>query len=142
MKKIALVGGSDAFFEFLSLAFDGEIVKCNDMESAGRAALSDKYEAIIIIATPGKLIPMPSLDGLRTYTKLWNAGQKVYAELCDLQDSHLASLFGVRVYGAERTIFNENFVFGDSLLQSPRATFQPTTLAGGVVIMHVERCIG
>ena len=142
MKKIALVGGSNAFSEFLSLAFDGEIVKFNCMEDAGRAALLDKYEAIMIIAAPGKLIPMPSLDGLRTYTKLWNAGQKVYLELCDLQDSHLASLFGARVYGTERAIFNENFVFGDSLLQSPNATFQPTTVAGGVEIMRVERCIG
>lgn len=142
MKRIALVGGSGAFWDFISDAFDGEIVKFNNMEDAGYAALSDSYEAIIIIAPKGELIPMPSLDGLKAYTRLWNAGQKVYAELCDLQDSHLASLFGVRVYGAERTIFNENFVFGDSLLQSPRATFQPTTLAGGVEIMHVERCIG
>ena len=142
MKKIALVGGNNAFSEFLSLAFDGEIVKFNSMEDAGRAALSDKYEAIMMIAPPGELIPMPSLDGLKTYTKLWNGGQKVYAELSDLQDSHLASLFGVRVYGAERAIYNENFVWGDTLLQAPNSTFQPSILAGGAQIMRVERCIG
>lgn len=142
MKKIALIGGSLAFSEFLSCAFDGEIVKFADMEDAGRAALSDTYEAIFIIAAPGELIPMPSLEGLKIYTRLWNAGQKVYAELCDLQDSHLASLFGVRIYGAERAIYNENFVFGDSLLQAPNATFQPAILAGGSEIMRVERCIG
>ena len=142
MKKIALVGESDIFYEFLSRAFDGEIVKFTDMEMAGNAALSTKYEAIIIIAPRGELIPMPSLDGLKNYTKLWNAGQRVYVELCDLQDSHLASLFGVRVYGAERAVFNENFVFGDALLQAPDATFQPTALAGGKEILRVEKCIG
>ena len=142
MKKIALVGGSDIFCEFLSLAFDGEIVKFTDMEMAGNAALSTKYEAIIIIAPRGELIPMPSLEGLKNYTKLWNGGQRVYAELCDLQDSHLASLFGVRVYGTERAIFNENFVFGDSLLEASDATFQPTALAGGKEILRVEKCIG
>ena len=140
MKKIALIGGSTAFFEFLSCAFDGEIVKFSNMEDAGRAALADSYEAIFIIATPGELIPMPSLEGLKNYTKLWNAGQKVYAELCDLQDSHLASLFGVRIYGAERAIYNENFVFGDSLLQAPNATFQPAILAGGSEIMYRKSC--
>ena len=142
MKKIALVGGSDIFCEFLSDAFDGEVVKFTDMEKAGCAALSTKYEAIIIIAPHGELIQMPSLDALKNYTMLWNEGQKVYLELCDLQDSHLASLFGVRVYGAERAIFNENFVFGESLLQAPNATFQPTTLAGGKEILRVEKCIG
>ena len=142
MKRIALVGGSGVFCEFLSAAFDGEIVRFADMESAGRAALLEPYEAIIIIAAPGELIPMPSLEGLKIYTKLWNAGQRVYAELCDLQDSHLASLFGVRVYGAERAVFKENFVFGESLLQAPSATFQPAALAGGVEILRVEGCIG
>ena len=142
MKRIALVGGSAEFCEFLSRAFDGEIVKFNDMEEAGRAALCELYEAIIVIAEPGELIPMPTLEGLKIYTKLWNAGQRVYAELCDLQDSHLASLFGVRVYGRERAIFNENFVFGDSLLQAPGATFQPATIAGGGEILRAERCIG
>ena len=142
MKRIALVGGSAAFCDFLSAAFDGEIVKFSDMEDAGRAALADKYEAIIIIAERGELIPMPSLEGLKIYTRLRNAGQKVYAELCDIQDSHLASLFGVRVYGAERAIFNESFVFLDSILQAPDASFQPTILAGGTEIMRVEHCIG
>ncbi len=142
MKRIALVGGSAAFVEFLGGAFDGEIVKFTDMESAGRAALESSYEAVIIIAEPGELIPMPSPEGLKIYTKLWNAGQRVYAELCDLQDSHLASLFGVRVYGRERAIYNENFVFGVSLLQAPSATFQPATIAGGCEILRVERCIG
>ena len=142
MKRIALVGGATAFSEFLALAFDGEIVEFADMETAGCAALSDQYEAIIIIARKNELIPMPSLDGLKTYTKLWNRGQKVYAELCDLQDSHLASLFGVRVYGAERAIFNENFVFGDAILQAPDATFQPASIAGGAEIARIERCIG
>ena len=106
MKKIAIVGGGDNFLNFLYTAFDGEIEKFENMEEAGRAALSSKYEAIIIIAPKGELIPMPSLDGLQIYTNLWNAGQKVYAELCDVQDSHLASLFGVRVYGAERAVYN------------------------------------
>lgn len=142
MKKIALVGGSDAFSEFLANAFDGETVKFADMEEAGKSALSTPYEAIIIIAPEGELIPMPTLEGLKTYTKLWNVGQKVYAELCDVQDSHLASLFGVRAYGRERAIYNENFVWGDTLLQAPNATFQPSILAGGKEIMHVERCIG
>ena len=104
MKRIALVGGSNTFSEFISLAFDGEIVKFATMEEAGDAALSCEYEAIIIIAPEGELIPMPSLEGLKTYTKLWNRGQRVYAELCDVQDSHLASLFGMRVYGAENKI--------------------------------------
>ena len=142
MKKIALVGGTHAFLEFISYAFDGEVVKYGNMEDAGRAALTDTYEAVIIIAAPGELVPMPSLEGLRTYTQLSNAGQKVYLELCDLQDSHLASLFGVRVYGAERAIYNESFVFEESLLQAPRLTFQPTSLAGGREILRVERCIG
>ena len=110
MKKIALVGGSGNFCELLSCAFDGEIVKFADMEEAGRAAIDDRYEAIIVIPEVGEMIPVPSFEGLKTYTRLWNEGQKVYAELCDLQDSHLASLFGVRVYGAERAIFHENFV--------------------------------
>ena len=142
MKKIALVGGSAKFCEFLSCAFDGEIERFADMEKAGLAAISDSYDAIVAIAAPGSLLPMPSLSGLKVLTQLWNNGQKVYAELCDLQDSHLASLFGVRVYGAERAIYNENFVFGDILLQAPTASFQPAILAGGSEIMRVERCIG
>ena len=85
---------------------------------------------------------MPSLEGLKIYTELWNAGQRVYAELCDLQDSHLASLFGVRVYGAERAIYNESFVFEESILQAPGASFQPAIIAGGREILRVERCIG
>ena len=142
MKKIALVGGAGNFVEFLARAFDGEIVRFDDMESAGRAALSEPYEAIVVIPAPGELIPMPSLEGLKIYTELWNAGQRVYAELCDLQDSHLASLFGVRVYGAERAIYNENFVFEESILQAPGAGFQPAMIAGGREIMRVERCLG
>ena len=142
MKKLALVGGSTAFSKFLHAAFDGEIVIFSDMEQAARAALATPYEAIIAIAPEGALLPMPTLEGLKSYTKLWNAGQKVYAELCDVQDSHLASLFGVRVYGAERAIYNESFVFEDKLLQAPHATFQPAILAGGREIVRVERCIG
>ena len=142
MKRLALVGDSDRFYEFLSLAFDGEIVKFDNMESAALAALDEQYEAIIAIAPEGKLLPMPSLDGLKAYTMLSNKGQKVYAELCDVQDSHLASLFGARVYGAERAIYNENFVFENAILQAPRASFQPAVLAGGEEIMRVERCIG
>lgn len=142
MKKLAIVGGSEIFRKFLSIAFSGEIVKFQNIEEAGKAALSDSYEAIFAIASPGELISMPSLEGLKMYTKLWNSGQKVYAELCDLQDSHFASLFGLRVYGAERAIYNENFVFGDTLLQAPNATFQPSTIAGGREILRVERCIG
>ena len=142
MKKLALVGGSTAFYTFLSAAFDGEIVKFSDMEDAGRAALDQPYEAIIAIAAPGKLLPMLSLEGLKIYTKLWNAGQKVYVELCDLQDGLLATIFRARIYGAERAIFNENFVFGDVVLQAPMATFQPTKLIGATEILRVERCIG
>ena len=142
MKRIALVGGSAAFAEFLGGAFDGEIVSFGDMESAGQAALCEPYEAIFVIAAAGELIPMPTLEGLKIYTELWNAGQRVYAELCDLQDSHLASLFGVRVYGAERAIYNESFVFEESILQAPGASFQPTIIAGGREILRVERCIG
>lgn len=142
MKKIALVGGQSTFTKFLSLAFDGEIVKFENMQDAAKAALAQPYEAIFAIAAPGELLPMPSLEGLKNYTKLWNNGQKVYAELCDLQDSHLASLFGMRIYGAERAVYNENFVFGDILLQAPCATFQPAILAGGREIMRVEKCIG
>ena len=142
MKRLALVGGNSAFSKFLNAAFDGEIVVFQDMEQAARAALATPYEAIIAIAPRGGLLPMPSLEGLKSYTKLWNAGQKVYAELCDVQDSHLASLFGVRVYGAERAIYNESFVFDGKLLQAPRATFQPAILSGGREIMRVEHCIG
>ena len=142
MKKIALVGGSDNFLRFIEAAFDGEIIKYKDMEEAGLAALSDSYEAILAIAAPGELLPMPSPEGLKAYTRLWNAGQKVYLELCDLQDSHLASLFGVHVYGAERAIYNESFVYQDTLLQAQNASFQPAIIAGGEEILRVERCIG
>lgn len=142
MKKLALVGGSSAFSGFLAAAFDGEIVKYKGMEEAGRAALSEPHEAVLLIAPPGEPLPAPSLEGLKIYSGLWNRGQKVYAELFDTQDGPLASLFGVRIYGAERAIYNENFVFRDRLLQAPRATFQPAALVGGTELLRVERCIG
>ena len=90
MKKLALVGGSSAFSGFLAAAFDGEIVKYKGMEEAGRAALSEPHEAVLLIAPPGEPLPAPSLEGLKIYSGLWNRGQKVYAELFDTQDGPLA----------------------------------------------------
>ena len=125
MKKLALIGGSSTFYKFISLAFDGEIEKYESIDAAAFAALDTPYEAIVAIAEPGKLLPMPSLEALKALTQLWNKGQRVYAELCDVQDSHLASLFGARVYGAERALYNENFIFDNAILQAPTASFQP-----------------
>ena len=142
MKKLALIGGSSTFYKFISLAFDGEIEKYESIDAAAFAALDTPYEAIVAIAEPGKLLPMPSLEALKALTQLWNKGQRVYAELCDVQDSHLASLFGARVYGAERALYNENFIFDNALLQAPTASYQPAVIAGGKEIMRVERCIG
>ena len=142
MKRLALVGGTAAFSDFLSSAFRGEIVRFADMEEAGRAALASPYEAILALAAPGALLPPLTLEGLRIYTSLWNRGQKVYAELCDLQDGHLSTLFGVRVYGAERAVYTENFVWEDTLLQAPRASYQPAVLAGGEALLRAGRYIG
>ncbi|MBO5652609.1 MAG: hypothetical protein J6S44_00160, partial [Clostridia bacterium] len=97
----------------------------SSMEEAGRAALRETYEAILILSRPKELHLGLSPEGLKNYSHLWNRGQKVYLEMSDLQDAQEASLFGIRIYGAERAVFNESFVWQNTLLQARCASYQP-----------------
>jgi len=141
-KKLALVGGNLSFGSFLENAFSGEIIRFQTMEEAGSAALREPYDAIIIPAEPEKIHEPLSLDGLKTYTALWNRGQKVYLEMYDLQDAFLSNLFGIRIYGTERNVFKESFVWKDTLLQARCASYQPAAISGEKVILKAENCIG
>ena len=117
MKKIALVSDNNLFCKFLEESFSGEIVNFPNMEDAGNAALNEPFEAIVVTARTGEILTPLSLEGQKTYAKLWEKGQKVYAEMYDLQDSFLSTLFGFRVYGRERAVYKEVFVWKDTIFQ-------------------------
>ncbi|MBO5754932.1 MAG: hypothetical protein J6R89_02610 [Clostridia bacterium] len=141
-KKLALVSGKTPFCRFVETAFSGEVVYFSSMEEAGRAALNEPYEAILIPSRPKELHSGLSPEGLKNYSHLWNRGQKVYLEMSDLQDAQEASLFGIRIYGAERAIFTESLVWQNAVLQARCASYQPGMLCGGEELVRAETCIG
>ena len=78
MKKLAFVGKTNDFYNFLSKSFSGEIVCFDDMESAGTAALDDDYVSLVAISERNTLLPPLTYKAMETYASLQRASKKVY----------------------------------------------------------------
>lgn len=144
MKKIGIVGGTEAFERLLrNCCLCSKLIRFSDVRSAVQAIQTDTYEALFVLPEDGKeLCPTVDYETFLSLASLCNQGQKLYVECYDAGDYDSRDLFGFINDAPMRGFYDEYIVWNGSLLQARGHKYLPGRNSRGHVLATIENCLG
>lgn len=133
MNKIAIIGGSEKFHEFLELT----TANLNFSVSASDAIRDNTFSGIILLpdySSGEETVPQFSLDDMTILAKRKKEGFRIYAENYSSYNTYNVSVFGCEIIGMVCHINNEaicafnemqNYLRDGRILQAAGATYLP-----------------